>query len=65
VVRDVLVVGHVDDPLRDQFAALVGADLPAAAAEAAQEPQSPSACAAEVLAVLAAHQIGAPVDGQE
>ena len=65
VVRDVLVVGRVDDTSRDQFAALVGADLPAAAAEAAQAPQSPSACAVEVLAVLAAHQIGAPVDGQE
>ena len=65
VVRDVLVVGPVDDRFRDQFAALIGADLPAVAAEAARAPQSPSACAAEVLAVLAAHQIGAPVDGQE
>ncbi len=65
VVREVLVVGHVDDPLREQFSALVGADLAAVAPEAAQAPQSPSACAAEVLALLAAHRIGAQADGQE
>ncbi len=65
MVREVLVVGAVDDHLREEFSALVDADLAAVASEANQAPPSPSAYAAEVLALLAAQQIGAPADSQE
>ena len=65
VIREVLVVGSVGDQVREKFSALVGADLSAVTSDTAEATPSPSACAMEVLALLAVHRIGAPVDGQE
>ena len=59
VIRSVLLVGDVDEAARRRFSALGGKDLAALRPEADQPPDSAARCAAEVLAVLAAHDIGA------
>ncbi len=62
VIRDIVLVGDLDDEIRQQFSALRGKDLTSLAPlEASAGP--PARCAAEVLAVLAIHGLGvsAPV----
>lgn len=67
IIREVLIVGDVEESVREQFSALRGKDLRGLAEQLERPGGTPAACAVEVLAVLATHGIGGyapPVPGK-
>ena len=59
-IREILVVGDVDEDTRARLSELRGSDLPALTGRTPDTSDAPSRCGVEVLAVLSIHDMGSP-----